>query len=62
VKKIFKNGDIFEVQSLNGKKYTTKNVIVSSGGKSFFQVGTTGEGYNFAEQFGINIIPPYKAL
>jgi predicted flavoprotein YhiN len=25
-------------------------------------VGTTGEGYNFAEQFGINIIPPYKAL
>jgi len=44
------------------KKYYAKNVIVSSWWKSFFQVGTTGEWYNFAENFWINIISPHRGL
>ena len=52
----------FTVSTSEGQTYTSKNVIVSSWWKSFFQVGTTGEGYNFARDFGLNIIPPTRAL
>ena len=53
---------IFEVTTESWKKYFTKKVIVSSGWKSFFQVGTTWEWYNFAKEFWLNIIPPTRAL
>ncbi|MDD2871935.1 MAG: NAD(P)/FAD-dependent oxidoreductase [Candidatus Gracilibacteria bacterium] len=57
-----KAGEQYEIVLENGEKYHTKNVIVSSGGKSFFQVGTTGEGYNIAESLGINVIAPHRSL
>jgi predicted flavoprotein YhiN len=52
----------YEVELENWKKYRAKNIIISSGGKSFFQVWTTWEWYNFAENFWIKIIPPHRAL
>ena len=62
VKNINKNKDIFEIKTDHNKKYYAKNVIISSWWKSFFQVWTTGEGYNFAKNFWINIIPPHRGL
>ncbi|MDQ7009772.1 MAG: NAD(P)/FAD-dependent oxidoreductase [Candidatus Gracilibacteria bacterium] len=53
---------LFKIETEDKQKYQAKNVIVSSGGKSFFQVGTTGEGYSFAKSFGLNIIEPTRAL
>jgi len=38
---VSKNEDIFEVKTSSGNSYFTKNVVVSSGGTSFSQVGTT---------------------
>ncbi len=37
-----------------------KNVIISSGGKSFAQVGTDGWGFRLAQKYGIEVIEPYK--
>jgi predicted flavoprotein YhiN len=62
VKKIEKIENIFEIILENWVKYESKNVIVSSWWKSFFQVWTTWEWYNFAESFWLNIIEPTRAL
>lgn len=45
-----KSEKIYKVSTREKKEYFAKNVILSSGGKSFAQVGTTGEGYNIAEK------------
>ncbi len=52
----------FKIITEAWKRYYWKNVIVSSGGKSFFQVWTTWEWYNFAQNFWLNIIPLTRAL
>lgn len=43
-------------------KFISKNVIISSWGKSFSQVWTTWEWYNIAKDLGINIVTPYRTL
>lgn len=62
VEKIDKDNDIYEIITKSWLKYKSKNVIISSGWKSFFQVGTTWDWYNFAKDFWIRIIPPYRSL
>ena len=52
----------FRVRTTTWEEYLAKKVIVSSWWKSFFQVGTTGEWYNFARDFWLNIIQPTRAL
>ena len=52
----------FEVVTRDGKKYRTNNVILSSGGKSFAQIGTTGEWYNIAEKLWLKMVAPYRTL
>ncbi len=37
-------------------------VIITTGGKSAPKTGSTGDGYYFAEQFGLKVAPPYPAL
>ena len=54
--------DIFQITTRVWEKYFWKKVVVSSGWKSFFQVWTTWEGYNFAHEFWLNIIQPTRAL
>ncbi len=53
---------IYEITTEDWTRYKAKNVIVSSWWKSFFHVWTTGEWYNFAESFWINVITPYRTL
>ncbi len=55
-------GEVFEIQTENKQKFLAKNVIVSTGWKSFFQVWTTWEWYNFAKDFWLKIISPTRAL
>jgi len=62
VKIIKKNWVNFEVKTEEWERYLAKNVIISSWWKSFFQVWTTWEWYNFAKTFLINIIEPHRAL
>ena len=62
VKKIKKQENIYEIELENWIKYKAKNVIISSWWKSFFQVWTTWEWYNFAKSLGLNLITPHRAL
>ena len=53
---------VFTVTTRDGKKYRAKKVVLSSGWKSFAQVGTTWEWYNIAEKLGLNMVTPYRTL
>ncbi|NDK07757.1 aminoacetone oxidase family FAD-binding enzyme [Candidatus Gracilibacteria bacterium] len=52
----------FEIKTINGDKYTSDNLVITTGGKSFSQVGTTGDGYELAQKFGHTIINPFRGL
>jgi len=62
VKRINKIWEIFFIETEYWKKYECKNVIVSTWWKSFFQVWTIWEWYNFANTFWLNIVSPTRAL
>ena len=49
---VAKEGDIFTVSTSIGK-FTTKNIVVSSGGKSFKSLGSSDIGLKIAKGFGI---------
>lgn len=52
----------FEVLTENGTIYTCNKLVITSGWKSFSQVGTTGDGYKWAQNFGHTIITPHRWL
>ncbi len=52
----------YEIILENWDKYQSKNVVISTWWKSFFQVGTTWEWYNFANELWIKVITPYRTL
>ena len=61
VGKIVKRPDYFYIYS---KQETIKanKIIIATGGKSYPETGSTGDGYRFAEVLGHKIIPPKPAL
>lgn len=62
VKNIEKKDDFFEITLSSWEKYQTKSVIVASWWKSFFQVWTTWDSFNFAKDLGIKVISPSRWL
>jgi len=61
VKRIAKIDDFFEIVTKNSTFYS-KHVVISTGGASFPQTGSTGDGYTFAKNFGHKIRPTKFAL
>ncbi len=59
VKKVW---DFFEVITIQNEKYLASKVVITSGWRSFSQVGTTWDGYVWAEQFWHTIIHPHRWL
>ena len=53
---------IFAVETESGKRYFSDHVVISTGGKSYAQLGSDGKGYELASQLGHTIIPPKPAL
>lgn len=47
---------------INGKQYDFDAIIVCTGGISYPLTGSTGDGYKFAKEVGINVIRPKPAL
>ncbi len=45
-----------------GESVKTASVIIATGGKSYSNTGSTGDGYEFARGFGHTITPPKAAL
>ncbi len=59
---IVKNQEIFEVQTSSWSTYFSKNVVITSWWTSFSQVGTTWDGYVWAEKFGHSLKKPHRGL
>jgi predicted Rossmann fold flavoprotein len=59
--KIDKSGAKFATFS-DKETFFSKKVIISTGGLSYPQTGSTGDGYKFAQRFGHTIIEPKPAL
>lgn len=62
IEKVSKIDEIFHILCNNKIEYTTKRLIVATGGVSYSGTGATGLGYKIAKQFGHNVITPKSAL
>jgi len=58
---IKKEENIFIVSSKKAS-FKAKNIIITTGGVSYPQTGSSGDGYKFAKVFGHNIVSPIPAL
>ena len=52
----------FRIILSDGAELNSDSLIVATGGKSYPQTGSTGDGYRFAKAFGHTVIPPRPAL
>lgn len=52
----------FEIHMKNGEKIEADCVIIATGGLSYKTTGSTGDGYHFAKDFGLEIVPQYPSL
>lgn len=63
VKKILiKDQQVIGVEGHSGKQYQALSVILATGGKSYPVTGSTGDGYQMAEQLGHMIVKPKPSL
>lgn len=53
---------IFTVETASGERYFSDHVVISTGGKSYAQLGSDGKGYELASQLGHTIVNPRPAL
>ena len=58
---IVKKGDVFTIRAA-GNTISAKKVVLATGGVSYPQTGSTGDGYEFAQHLGHTIIRPRAAL
>lgn len=61
IDKILFNNNKFEIHYNNSFKLFD-NVIIATGGMSYHSTGSSGDGYKFAKDFGIDIIEPKPSL
>lgn len=59
---INKDKDVFSLNINNGNIEFFDKVIIATGGKSYEQTGSTGDGYRFAKNFDHNIVKLRPAL
>lgn len=52
----------FEIHLKNGEKIEADEVIIATGGLSYKTTGSTGDGYHFAKDFGLDIVKQYPSL
>lgn len=62
VLKIKKEGNFFKIFGNNEQILLAKKIILATGGKSYPETGSTGDGYQFAKSFGHKISPLKPAL
>ena len=61
VHSVKKNEEIFHISTSNGE-FSSKNLVIATGGLSIPPLGATDFGYKIAKQFGHKIIPCVPAL
>lgn len=60
--KLKKQEEVFKIFSDNSQTLFSKKVIIATGGKSYPETGSTGDGYRLAKDFGHRISPLKPAL
>lgn len=53
---------LFKITDENGETVLARNVLIATGGMSYPQTGSTGDGYTFAESFGHTVVEPKPSL
>lgn len=53
--------ELFIIKTSKGI-FKSKFLVIATGGASYSQLGSTGDGYRFAKEFGHKIVPIYPAL
>jgi len=61
ISKIRKSETGFEVRTNSGI-FTSRILVITTGGMSYPATGSTGDGYHFAKQLGHSIVPPKPSL
>ena len=61
IENIEKEEDVFTIFSKD-KTYQSKNIIIATGGLGYPTLGATGDGYDFAKNFGHNITSLHPAM
>lgn len=61
IEEIKKTETGFEVKTKSGI-FTSRILVISTGGMSYPATGSTGDGYHFAKQLGHTIVPPKPSL
>ena len=59
---LYRENQVDGVLLSNGKSLKADAVIVATGGKSYPSTGSTGDGYDFAQQAGHTLVEPKPAL
>lgn len=63
VKRVLKEDNrVLEVILSDGRFVASDSVIIATGGLSYPQTGSTGDGYRFARELGHSIVPPKPSL
>ncbi|MFC1727347.1 NAD(P)/FAD-dependent oxidoreductase [Patescibacteria group bacterium] len=62
VEKIIRKPIGFTIKSVNDQSLKASNIILATGGKSYPQTGSTGDGYHLAKNLGHQISPLKPAL
>ena len=57
-----KNAEISGIRLANGAEITATNYLIATGGLSYPDTGSTGDGYAWAEQLGHTVVLPEPAL
>jgi predicted Rossmann fold flavoprotein len=60
--KLMVDNDILLGVQANGRRFTSKNLILATGGKSYPATGSTGDGYELARQVGHSVKKALPAL
>ena len=55
IKEVKKSQNGFEIVSQNGEIFCGNSLIITTGGNTYHQTGSTGDGYDFAKVFGHTI-------
>jgi predicted Rossmann fold flavoprotein len=59
---IIENGAVRGVKSFDGRVFHADSVIIATGGMSYPQTGSTGDGYEIARAAGHTVVPPKPSL
>jgi predicted Rossmann fold flavoprotein len=62
VEAIGRDGDVWAVITSEGTTYRGRALVLAAGGKSYPLTGTTGDGYAWLRELGLDVVDPVPAL